>query len=62
MPSRQLVGSCVQHRALSLVLNLAGDNLEGCDGGEGGKEAQEGVNIYILMADSCCTAETNTAL
>ena len=30
--------------------------------GEVGKEAQEGGDICILTADSCCTAETNTVL
>ena len=30
---------------------------------EGGREAYEGVDMYILTADShCCTAETNTTL
>ena len=28
-------------------------NLEGCDGVGGGKEVQDGGNIYIPMADSC---------
>ena len=29
--------------------------------GWAGREAQEGENTYVLMADSCCcTAETNT--
>ena len=28
----------------------------------GGREAQEGQDICILMADLCCTAETNTTL
>ena len=31
--------------------------------GNGGREAQEGENICILIADLfCCTAETNTTL
>ena len=31
--------------------------------GGGGREAQEGRNIRIVMADShCCMAETNTTL
>ena len=39
------------------------DNLEGWDGVSGGKEVQEGGNIGILLADSCCcVAETNTTL
>jgi len=29
----------------------------------GGREAQEGEDIYIVMTDShCCTAKTNTTL
>ena len=37
-------------------------DLEGWDR-EGGKEAQEGGDICMHMADSlCCTRETNTAL
>ena len=28
----------------------------------GGREAQEEGDIYIFIADSCCTAETNTPL
>ena len=28
----------------------------------GGREAQKGGDIGILMTDSCCTAETNTIL
>ena len=32
-------------------------------GGGGGREAQEGRDIHIVMADShCCMAETNTKL
>ena len=43
------------------------DDLDGWDGGgggcRGGREAPEGGNICILMADSlCCTAETNRIL
>ena len=30
--------------------------------GGGGREAQEGGDIHILMADSRCMAETNTTL
>ena len=39
------------------------DDLEGCDGEWGGREAQEGGDICIHMADSHCSgAETNTIL
>ena len=39
------------------------DNLEGWDGVGDGREVQEGGDIYIPMADSCCCmAETNTTL
>ena len=40
------------------------DDLDGQNGGGGdGREAQEGGDIYIHIADSlCCTAETNTTL
>ena len=39
------------------------DNLEGWDEVGGGREVQEGGDIYGLMADSCwCMAETNTIL
>ena len=39
------------------------DDLEGWDEGQGRSKAQEGSNIYILMADShFYMAETNTAL
>ena len=35
----------------------------GVGAGEGGREAQEGGDICILMADSCCyMVETNTTL
>ena len=37
-------------RELKLVLC---DNLEGWDGMGGGREVQEGGDIYIHMADSC---------
>ena len=41
---------------------LCGD-LEGWDGGMGRREAEEGGDICILIADSrCCIAETNTTL
>ena len=39
------------------------DDLEGCDGGREGGEAQEGGDVCIVMTDSsCCSAETNTTL
>ena len=39
------------------------DNLEEWDGLWGGKEIQEGGDIYIIMADShCCMAKTNRTL
>ena len=39
------------------------DDLDGCDGGVGGKEVQEGGSICIYIADSLhCTTETNTIL
>ena len=39
------------------------DNLEEWDGVRGGKEVQEGGNIGILLADSCCCmAETDITL
>ena len=39
------------------------DNLELWDGVRGhGGEVQDGGDTCILMADSCCIAETNTAL
>ena len=38
------------------------DDLEWWDGRGGGREAIEGGDICIYMADSCCTAETNTIL
>ena len=41
---------------------LCGD-LEGWDGGGGGREAQEGGDICIHIVDSCCcTAEINMTL
>ena len=53
------MGSC--YRAQSSVLC---DDLEGWDVGVGGRrEAQEGKNIGIPVADSCChTAESNITL
>ena len=53
------VGSYCATQELSLVLR---DNLEGCGGGGGGREVQEGRGICISIAGSCCVAETNTAL
>ena len=50
------------HRELSLVLC---DDLYRweCGGEGGGKEAQEGWDIFMQIVDShCCTAETNTTL
>ena len=38
------------------------DNLEGWDGVGGGREVQEGGDISVPMADSCCIAESNTTL
>ena len=39
------------------------DDLEGCDGEWGGREAQEGGDICVHMDDSHCSgAETNTIL
>ena len=39
------------------------DNLEVWDWVGGGKEVQEGGNVYIHMADShCCKAETSSTL
>ena len=41
---------------------MLGDDLEGWDGG-GGREALEGGDICIHVAEPhCCTAETSTAL
>ena len=38
------------------------DNLEGWNGVGGGREVQEGGDICILMADSCCMAESEEEL
>ena len=39
------------------------DNREGWDGMGGGREVQEGRDMYIPGADSCCSmVETNTTL
>ena len=52
--------AAVWHRELSLV---PCDDLEGWDRRWWGREAQEGEDIGILMADSCCcTAEPNKTL
>ena len=39
---------------------MPGDNLEGWDEVGGGREVQEGGDRCVPVADSCCTAETNT--
>ena len=67
-----LVGGsiCVSKKELSgKLLHSTGssaqlcEDLEGWDGGWGGREAQEGQDMCILMAGlSCCTAKTNTTL
>ena len=50
----------MQHRELSWVLS---DDLEGWDGEWARREAQEGGDIYVHMADPpFCTKETSTAL
>ena len=38
------------------------DDLEGWDGVDGGREVQEGGDMYILTANSHCMAKTNTTL
>ena len=38
------------------------DNLEGWDVGGGGREVQEGGDIYIPMADSCWSVAETTPL
>ena len=43
-----LQDTVVQHRKLSLVLC---HDLTGCNGGEGGRETQEGADICIHMAE-----------
>ena len=51
------MGSCCGAQGAQLC-----DDLEGWGGGCG-MEEQEGGDMCILMADSCCcTAETNTTL
>ena len=48
------------HREFKAVLC---DSLEGWDGVRGGRKAQEGGGMCILMADSpCCMEEANTIL
>ena len=50
------------HRELSLVLCDDLDRWE-CGGEGGGREAQEGWDIFMQIVDShCYTAETNTTL
>ena len=57
---RQSIGICCMTQEFNLVLC---DNLEEWDGVEDGREAQEGGDICIPMADSCeCMAETNTII
>ena len=56
---KQMAEAAPEHKGLSLVLR---DDLEvweeGC-----GRQAQQGVDICILVAASCCcTIETNTTL
>ena len=63
MQNRQLGWSCCPAQGAQLGTQLGRWQPRGVQWGEGGKEAQEGVNVHILMADSCCcTAETNTTL
>ena len=51
-------GSCIAQRAQVGALSS-----RGVGWGRGGREAQEGGDICIHIADSyCCTAETNTTL
>ena len=38
------------------------DNIVGWDGVESGKEVQDGGDICIPVADSCCMAESNKIL
>ena len=52
--------AAVKHREPSSALS---DNLEGWDGVGGGRKVQEGGEMCIPTADSCCyMAETNTRL
>ena len=45
------------------VVTQRGGMEEGWDGGVGGREAQQGEDICMHIADSlCCTAEMNTTL
>ena len=47
----------------SLLSSVLCDDLKGVGWGGGGREAHEGGDICLLIADSCCcTAETNTTL
>ena len=67
---KQYTLACVKYIASGNLLYDAGssdpvlcDNPEGCDGLGGGREAEEGGDMCIPMADSCCCmAETNTVL
>ena len=55
------MGACYEAQEIQQVLC---DDLEGWDVGEGcGKEAQEGLYIYIYLSVSLlCTTERNTIL
>ena len=54
------MGSCYIAQGTQSVLC---DNLDGWDGIGGGREFQEGEDMYIPMIDSCCCmAESNTTL
>ena len=44
------MGSCYRRQGAQSGLY---DNLEECDGVEGGREIQQGGNICILVADLC---------
>ena len=43
------------------ISSVPSDDLRGWDGG-GGREAQDGEKLCILMVDSYCTAETNNTV
>ena len=56
--SQQEFAICLRELKQGLCINL-----EGWDGEGDGREVQEGGNIYIPMADSCCgLAESNKIL
>ena len=60
MSNREPVGSCCVAQELSLVLC---DNREGWEAMRGSGEVQEGRDICVLVADSCCCMEeANTIL